>query len=148
MEDISILLLSADVNPKTLSQLTSVLRQHITDLPSLQEDDVKELMSRPDTFVFVAKDKSGSIVGTITLISNLKFGTRRQTWFEDLVVDDTYRGRGIGKALTQAAMQKAVEIGCNSICLTSRSSRIAANGLYQSLGFKKIDTNYYKLDLD
>lgn len=55
---------------------------------------------------------------------------------EDVVVDQDARGQGVGTALTMAALELAQDQGARSIDLTSRTSRIAANRLYQQLGFQ------------
>ncbi len=59
-------------------------------------------------------------------------------------VDSEYRGNDIGKKM----MEKAVEISkvydCNKIQLTSNSKRIAANNMYQSMGFGIRETNVYE----
>ena len=65
---------------------------------------------------------------------------------EDVVVDAAARGRGVGEALTNAAVARARAEGCRTVDLTSRPSREAANRLYQRLGFQPRDTNVYRFD--
>ena len=69
--------------------------------------------------------------------------TARKAWIEDVVVDDSYRGQGIGEAMTRACMNAARDQSCDTVLLTSRSERAAANRLYQRLGFQLRDTNCY-----
>ena len=59
-------------------------------------------------------------------------------------MDETTRGRGVGEALSREAIRRAVERGARTIELTSRSSREAANRLYQRLGFSLRETNVYR----
>ena len=61
-----------------------------------------------------------------------------------MVVDQSARGKGIGKALMNHALEKAVKFGLKSVDLTSRPSREEANMLYQSLGYQKRETNVYR----
>ncbi len=63
---------------------------------------------------------------------------------EDVVVDATVRGRGVGEALSQAALERAAAEGARSVGLTSRPSREAANRLYRRLGFALRETNLYR----
>jgi len=63
---------------------------------------------------------------------------------EDVVVDERARGQGVGTALTMAALRLAGERGARSVDLTSRTSREAANRLYQHLGFRLRDSNVYR----
>ncbi len=102
-----------------------------------------------DTFVFLARDPEmdREIVGSATLAIALS-PTGRHGWIEDVVVDETARGKGWGKALTQACLDKAREIGLNQVNLTSRPSRVAANKLYQSMGFVQRETNVYRITLE
>jgi ribosomal protein S18 acetylase RimI-like enzyme len=55
---------------------------------------------------------------------------------------------GIGKALTEACLEKAREIGLREVNLTSNPTREAANNLYQSMGFIQRETNVYRYPLD
>ena len=70
-----------------------------------------------------------------------------RTWIEDVVVDDGARGLGLGTALCHAAIAKAKTLGATSVNLTSRPSRVAANRLYQKLGFELRETNVYRCRL-
>ncbi|MEK7060924.1 MAG: GNAT family N-acetyltransferase, partial [Patescibacteria group bacterium] len=64
----------------------------------------------------------------------------------DIVVDEEYRGKGIGTKLITAAINQARKEGVKHIDFTSRPQRVAANRLYQRLGFKKRETNVYRLN--
>jgi ribosomal protein S18 acetylase RimI-like enzyme len=88
---------------------------------------------------------AGDIVGTLTLVVfPIPTGTR--ALIEDVVVDETARGRGVGEALTHAAIDRARAAGARTVDLTSRPSREAANRLYQRLGFEQRETNVYRFD--
>jgi ribosomal protein S18 acetylase RimI-like enzyme len=63
---------------------------------------------------------------------------------EDVVVDEKARGRGIGEALTRAALERAQQMGAKVVELTSRPSREAANRLYRRIGFVQPETNLYR----
>jgi GNAT superfamily N-acetyltransferase len=54
------------------------------------------------------------------------------------------RSQGVGTALTRAALDMAQQQGARSIDLTSRTARVAANRLYQQLGFQLRDSNVYR----
>lgn len=57
-------------------------------------------------------------------------------WLEDVYVTDAARGTGLGKALTQAAIDRARERGCKRIELDVNETNTHAIGLYTHLGFK------------
>ena len=56
-------------------------------------------------------------------------------WLEDLFVRDEARGKGLGRALTEAAIERARERGCARIELDANEANRAAVGLYEALGF-------------
>lgn len=69
----------------------------------------------------------------------------QKAWLEDLVVDERFRGRGLGRQLLDWAKAKAQSKGAKQLLLTSRPSRIVANQLYRNYGFQQRDTNLYQL---
>lgn len=50
---------------------------------------------------------------------------------------EPYRGQGVGKALIEAALQKAKEKGLTRIVLTVRETNTTAIALYKKMGFEK-----------
>ena len=70
-----------------------------------------------------------------------------RAWIEDVVVDESARGRGIGAALNRQAIEIARQAGARTVDLTSRPDREAANRLYARLGFNQRNTNVYRLEL-
>ena len=108
-------------------------------------DLIREIVDAPATTVLVARDgrDSGRIVGLLTLVV-FRIPTGVRAWIEDVVVDESVRGRGVGEALSQEAIRQAVGSGARTVELTSRPSREAANRLYQRLGFVRRDSNVYR----
>jgi len=56
-------------------------------------------------------------------------------WLEDLYVDDDARGHGLGRALVEAAFDRARARGARRIELDTDADNVAAVALYESLGF-------------
>ncbi|MDP8992096.1 MAG: GNAT family N-acetyltransferase [Actinomycetota bacterium] len=105
---------------------------------------LEEMVSAPGTRLLIARLGVGEpIVGTLTLVL-FRIPTGMRAWIEDVVVDESARGRGTGEALTRAAIRLAAEAGARTVDLTSRPSREAANRLYRRLGFRPRDTNVYR----
>ncbi len=98
--------------------------------------------------LLIARDpaQAGKIVGTLTLVT-FRIPTGIRSWIEDVVVDTAERGKGIGEALTLAALKHAAELGAKTVDLTSRPSREAANRLYQRVGFELRESNLYRYKL-
>ena len=66
-------------------------------------------------------------------------------YLHDVLVKEEYRGRGYGRQLMMGvlvALQEYADDTCKSIKLqfTSSPTRVAANSLYQSLGFELVAT--------
>ena len=85
----------------------------------------------------------GAIAGMLVLVL-FRLPTGMRAWIEDVVVDATARGRGVGEALNREALRLAVEAGARSVDLTSRPSRADAIRLYERLGFERRDTGVYR----
>lgn len=67
---------------------------------------------------------------------------------EEVAVDEAARGHHVGVELIVRVLETAETLGLDFVELTSRASRVAANGLYVSLGFEARETNVYRHRLD
>jgi ribosomal protein S18 acetylase RimI-like enzyme len=109
-------------------------------------ETLKRVVESDATRLLIARDRDGQIVGTLTLaVFQIPTGTR--AWIEDVVVDSSARGQGVGEALTRAALAMAADAGATSVNLTSRPSREAANRMYRRIGFAERETNVYRYTL-
>jgi ribosomal protein S18 acetylase RimI-like enzyme len=115
-----------------------------TPIP-MTTDWLRELVAFPKTWLLVA-EVEGKIVGMLTLSAFPRvFGWT--AWIEGVVTDEAVRGGGIGRALMEKAVSIAELEGFETINLSSRPERRAANALYESLGFEIVPTNYRRLRL-
>ncbi|RLE26255.1 MAG: GNAT family N-acetyltransferase [Actinobacteria bacterium] len=110
--------------------------------PPPTHSQLTELVQNDDTVLFLAK-VDGRIVGSLTL-AFYRIPTGLKAWIEDVVVDDEARGRGLGAALNEAALNEANKRGAKDVSLTSRPAKEAANRLYQRIGFEQRQTNIYR----
>ena len=110
------------------------------------EDELRSIVESEASKLLLAVDDDGTILGSLTLVL-FRIPTGVRAWIEDVVVDSAARGRGVGEALNQAALDRARAEGATTVDLTSRPSREAANRLYQRLGFVQRETNIYRYDL-
>jgi ribosomal protein S18 acetylase RimI-like enzyme len=115
--------------------------------PPPSADDLAAIIAQPGTTLFVARDDdTREVVGTLTLVT-FPIPTGRRAWIEDVIVDSGASGQQLGERLSQAALDKARELGCRTVELTSRPSREAANHIYRKLGFEPRETNVYRFTL-
>ncbi len=113
---------------------------------NISSGQLNAIFKSTDTHVFFAFDDNNTAVGMITL-AIYDLCTGRKAWVEDVVVDDKYQGKGIGRLMMDFIIEFARNEKANVLMLTSRPSRIAANILYQKTGFKQKETNVYQLIL-
>ena len=132
------------ISRELLQAFENLIPQLSADYKMPSREYFEQIVQSENTILIVAeKDK---IIGSLTLIIN-QIPTAKKAWIEDVVVDKNSRGQGIGKKLIEFAIELAREKGISKIDLTSRPERIAANELYQKLGFKRRKTNVYRLEI-
>ena len=111
-------------------------------IPLLTYDKLIDIVNSDNTTVFVAEENE-EIVGMLTFVT-YRIPSGLKAWIEDVVVDDTKQGKGIGRALVERAIEYANQLNICKIDLTSSPNRVAANILYQKIGFVKRETNVYR----
>lgn len=129
-------------DPELLEAMTELLPQLSSSAAAPEAYTLEDIVDSPCTTLFAARDQ-GRIVGSLTL-AVFRVPTGVRAWIEDVVVDESARGAGVGTALVQAAVGWAGHVGARTVDLTSRPDREAANRLYQRLGFEKRETNVYR----
>jgi ribosomal protein S18 acetylase RimI-like enzyme len=104
------------------------------------------MLSEGTSLLFLARRQdpgSDEIIGMATLVL-YRVPTGMRGFIEDVVVDERMRGKRIGEALTYACLERAEQVGCPQVMLTSNPGRNAANRLYQRMGFEQRKTNVYR----
>lgn len=132
---------ATSVTPELVEAFNRLIPQLSRSSPAPTEAELSEIVASPATVVLVAR--AGQIVGSLTLVL-FRIPTGLRAWIEDVVVDESARGGGVGEALGREALRRAETAGARTVDLTSRPSREAANRLYQRLGFEPRDTNVYR----
>lgn len=116
--------------------------------PPPTADELRSMASSRSSVLLIARDSSqdNMIVGSLTL-ALFRIPTAMRAWIEDVVVDEAARGKGVGRTLNEAALERARTAGAKTVDLTSRPTREAANRLYKNIGFEQRETNVYRFDL-
>jgi ribosomal protein S18 acetylase RimI-like enzyme len=128
---------------RAFEAVSRLLPQLSSDAELLTRQYFKRILAAESIHFFIAELDKKQIVGMLTIVS-YKTPSGIKVWIEDVVVDESQRGKGIGKEMMLFAIGYSKSLGAKDIRLTSRPSRIAANELYLKLGFKKYETNFYK----
>lgn len=98
-------------------------------------DRFAEMRAKGDYYVTVIEDlRSNKIIGSATLVIERKFihscGIRAH--LEDVVVDDTYRGKQLGKLIVVTVTVLAEHLGCYKMSLECKDKLIP---FYRSIGY-------------
>jgi ribosomal protein S18 acetylase RimI-like enzyme len=121
-----------------LEQIAGLLSQ-LSSSAVFDRSRVVAMLDSPGVDLFVARH-SGRIIGMATLVTfPLPSGWRGMV--EDVVVDQSMRGRGVARDLLEAITAEAVRRRLRTVDLTSRPSRESALRLYESVGFRRRETN-------
>jgi ribosomal protein S18 acetylase RimI-like enzyme len=134
------------VNPELLAAFERLIPQ-LTKAPIPTPEDLQSLLDSPSVLIVAHSSRpDGPIIGAGTLgVFRTPSGVHAH--IEDLIVDEALRGQGVGEALVLNLLQISREMGLKGVSLTCNPRRIAANRLYQKMGFKKWETNTYWYEL-
>lgn len=110
---------------------------------TLSEEMFNQLLASPNSHLFfLLKDEQ--IAGMLT-VGIYHSPTGGKAWIEDVVVDESFRGQGLSKLLVAHAIEFTKSKQIPLLMLTSNSKRVAANKLYQTMGFERKETNVYRM---
>lgn len=129
-------------------QISGLVEQLAPGSPRIGVEKIRETVNNPTTQVLTARDETGRIVGMATLLIIHKLQGEMKAIIEDVVVDETARGKGLGKMLIEKVLEEARKQRVKKVFLTSRPTRKTANLMYQKMGFEKYETNNYIYDTD
>jgi (aminoalkyl)phosphonate N-acetyltransferase len=110
------------------------------DVRGLEDEDwhgarFAQYLARPDTVGLVG-EIDGKVVGFLDLEFRQRLNFRTaQAWIPDLIVAESHRSHGVGRALMAAADELAKARGCWSITLESATWRQDAHRFYLREGY-------------
>jgi N-acetylglutamate synthase-like GNAT family acetyltransferase len=97
---------------------------------------IEQIRNDSHNFLYVY-DSNGQVLATVflTLCLDPMFGNEPHGLIENIVVDDTLRGKGIGKALLDHIDHVCRELNCSKIMLLSNSFRLDAHRFFEANGY-------------
>lgn len=100
----------------------------------LTKDDMDRIMLQSHARILTIDDWSGTIAMTFVYV--VESLTRKALVFEELVVDETSRGQGIGTKLVEKIIElgKGLRVDCIECCV--KQDNAIAQKIYTKLGFK------------
>jgi GNAT superfamily N-acetyltransferase len=137
--------LAREATSEIHAALAQLLPQLNQQLPVPTMERLQAIIADPAVTLLLARDGE-QIVGTTTVIVyTTPFWIKAR--LDEVVVDETARGKGVGAALVEASLELAREKGVEVVELQSGVHRAEANRLYPRMGFKLRETNVYRLVL-
>ncbi len=123
--------------------------------PDFQVDEAKQtkglglLINHPENGVIkVAKNQEGQVIGMVSvqLVISTAQGSP-SAWVEDMVIEEAYRGRGVGKTLLDEALLWAKAKGATRAQLLVDTENTPALGYYAHLGWETTQLQARKIFL-
>ena len=107
------------------------------------EQAYSDMIADPRQRLFVV-EAGGRIVGTavLVIVPNLSHRGTRWATVENVVVDETMRGRGYGERLMAHLETAARRARCYKIVLTSNNHRTDAHRFYERIGYVATHRGY------
>lgn len=131
--------------PEYVAAVNRLLKQLCSSPCEMSAERLQLIVEEPNSRLLLLT-VDGEVMGMCTL-GFYTSPTGRKAWMEDLVVDEKCRGMHLGERLFNFAESFAESFaereGFDTLMLTSRPSRVAANRLYQKVGFERKETNVY-----
>ncbi|SHI91184.1 ribosomal protein S18-alanine N-acetyltransferase [Pseudobutyrivibrio xylanivorans] len=122
-------------NEKDLPSIVEIENEAMSCPWSLKS--YEEAISSDHSFIMVAEDD-----GQIAAFS-VFYLTPPEAELPDIVVDEKYRGQGLGRQLLTKSLEELETRGIDTIFLEVRVSNTPARRLYESFGFEEIGVRKY-----
>ena len=141
------------IRPATADDLSGVLalyRQLNPDDPALDVAGAAPtwaaVLGSGLTTPFVA-EIDGRLVSSCTLaiVPNLSRGARPYAVIENVVTDEGHRRSGLGRAVLEAALDKAWRADCYKVLLATGSRRESTLRFYEGVGFTRDAKTYFEI---
>lgn len=136
-----------DVTPRLTAEINRLLAQLSPGRQPWQTEGLRTLLKEEALCLLALSNAEGRLTGMASLLTTPQL-TGRKGHVEDVVVDAVHRGKGLGKRLMANTLAHAAAAGIQSLELTSRPARKAANALYRKMGFTLRETNTYQIKGD
>lgn len=134
---------------KVIHLLQQVLELHAAIRPDIYisgttkytAQELTEIFLDDKRPVYVATDEGDEVLGYVFCmikepVPSNNIVPYKSMYIDDLCVDDTARGKGVGKALYLYAVEEARHLGCRDITLNVWEGNDAAKAFYERMGMK------------
>ncbi len=98
--------------------------------------DIKEKEISGKGIKFFVEDDGREVARAHLYILSNDLHDKPFGFMEDVFVDESMRGKGMGSRMVKHLIERAKEKGCYKLICTSRHSKTKVHELYNKLGFK------------
>ncbi len=123
----------------------SFLMQELSSNIVFTRKSLERMLSDLNSHLYIIREEGRIVACACLCIFHQPFST--DATIESVVVSSKMRGKGLGRKLMEHLIEEAARMKVDCIHLTSNPSRIAANALYQKMGFERKETNCYTMNL-
>ncbi len=140
----------ASIRPATADDIPRILELYDEQLAISSSDAEKHRDTSQDNYLRVfneikalpgckpiVAEEDGEVIGTtmLMIVPNLSHKALPWAAVENVVVDEKYRRKGIGKLMMEYCKKRAEEAGCYKVQLMSDKSRKESHEFYKSIGY-------------
>jgi len=109
-------------------------------------ENCRNLLSEDNSYILVAEIE-GIIVGFVNFTTRKTILHRGLSGLiDELIIDKSHRGKGIGKQLLSSAIKKSRQLGCCEVEVSTEKTNIKAREFYRQCGFTECGV-FFEIDL-
>ena len=109
-----------------------------------------EKSMKTEMIKYLVAEDNGKIIGScyLVIIPNITNNCRSIGFIENVITDENYRGKGIGKNIIRKAIELSKNENCYKVILQSGMKRESAHTFYEKLGFDGESKKAFDLRLE
>jgi GNAT superfamily N-acetyltransferase len=112
-------------------------------LPAAYAAAFRRMLAAGQRVLIAVSDDAVVATATLIVCPNLSHGGRPYAIVENVVVDESRRGAGLGELLLRRAIDLAREAGCYKLSLTSNRARTDAHRFYGRIGLRATHEGFW-----
>ncbi|AUP79573.1 GNAT family N-acetyltransferase [Flavivirga eckloniae] len=130
-----------DLNSNLENQVAELFKQLSQNKEQIKLND---LLVNDNQITMVYCEENEKIIGMASMC-NYRVISGKKGWIEDVVVDSSARGKGIGRKLMEKLLEVAKQKKLTEVLLFTEDHRVSAINLYNNLGFKQKESKIYSI---
>ena len=139
--------------PDDLTQLIDLYKQLDSNNINIDINNAKKIIEKSmktEMIKYLVAEDNGKIIGScyLVIIPNITNNCRSIGFIENVITDENYRGKGIGKNIIRKAIELSKNENCYKVILQSGMKRERAHTFYEKLGFDGESKKAFDLRLE